>query len=39
MEVVGHDGKKVIWEVVENHVVEKPTDNYEIGLRGKLEKG
>ena len=33
VEVVGHDRKKVIWEVVENNVVEEATDNYEIGLR------
>ena len=34
MEVVGQDKKKVIWEVVNNHVVEYPTDHEEIGLRG-----
>ena len=30
----GHDGKKVLWEVVDDHVVEEPTDYDEIGLRG-----
>ena len=34
MEVVSHDKKKVLWEVVDNHVVEEPTDHEEIGLRG-----
>ena len=34
MEFFGHDRKKVLWEVVDDHVVEKPTDHYEIGLRG-----
>ena len=34
LEVVGHDNNKVIWEVVENHVVEDPTDHEEIGQRG-----
>ena len=34
VEVVGHDRKEVIWEVVEDHVVEEPTDHDEIGLRG-----
>ena len=34
MEVVGRDKKKVLWEVVDNHVVEEPTDHEEIGLRG-----
>ena len=32
MEVVSHDKKKVIWEVVGDHVVEDPTDHEEIGL-------
>ena len=32
--VVGHDKKKVIWEVVDGHVVEEPSDHEEIGLRG-----
>ena len=32
-EVVGHDRKKVLWEVVDDHVVKEPTDN-EIGLQG-----
>ena len=34
VEVVGHDRKKVLWEVVGDHVVEQPTDHDEIGLRG-----
>ena len=34
MEVFVNDGKKVIWEVVDNHVLEEPTDHDEIGLRG-----
>ena len=34
MEVVGHDGKKFLWEVAEDHVVEEPTDHDDIGLRG-----
>ena len=33
MEVVGHDNKKVLCEVVEDHVVEEPTVHEEIGLR------
>ena len=32
--VFGHDGNKVIWEVIDDHVVEEPTDHEEIGLRG-----
>ena len=34
MGVVGHDKKRVLWEVVDDHVVEEPTDHEEIGLRG-----
>ena len=34
VEFVGHDKKKFFWEVVEDHVVEEPTDHKEIGLRG-----
>ena len=34
VQVVGHDGKKVILEVVGDHVVEDPTDHDEIVLRG-----
>ena len=34
MEVVGHDKKKVLWEVVDDHVVEEPSDHEDIGLRG-----
>ena len=33
MEVVGHEGKKVILEVADDRVVEDPTDHEEIGLR------
>ena len=36
MEVVGHDKKKVLWEVVEDHVVEEPSDHEDIGLRGLI---
>ena len=31
--VVGHDKKRVIWEVVGYHVVEEPPDHEKIGLR------
>ena len=34
MEFVGHEKKKVLSEVVDDHVVEEPTDHEEIGLRG-----
>ena len=34
VEVIGNDKKKVLWEVVDNHVVEEPTDHEEIGLQG-----
>ena len=34
VEFVGHDGKKVIWGVVDDHVIEEATDHDEIGLRG-----
>ena len=34
VEVVGHDRKKVLWGVVNDHTVEEPTDHDEIGLRG-----
>ena len=34
VEVVGHDKKKVLWEVVGDHVVEEPCDQEDIGLRG-----
>ena len=33
VEFSGHDKKKVLWEVVDDHVVEEPTDHEEIGLR------
>ena len=32
--VVGSDTKKVLWEVVDDHVVEEENDHDEIGLRG-----
>ena len=34
MEVFGPDGNKLIWGVLDDHVVEAPTDHDEIGLRG-----
>ena len=34
LEVFGHDKRKVLWEVVNDHVIEEPTDHEEIGLRG-----
>ena len=34
MEVVSHDKKKMLWGVVNDNVVEEPTDHEEIGLRG-----
>ena len=34
VEVSVQDGRKVIWEVVDYHVVEETTDHGEIGLRG-----
>ena len=34
VEVVGHDKKKVLWEVVGDHVVEEPCDHEDIVLRG-----
>ena len=34
MEVVGHDNKKVLWEVVDDHFAEDPSDHEEIGLWG-----
>ena len=34
VEGVGHEKKKVLWEVVDNNVVEEPTDHEEIGLQG-----
>ena len=34
VEVVGHNKKKILWEVVGDHVVEEPSDHEEIGLRG-----
>ena len=36
MEVVGHDKKKVLWEVVKDHVAEEPSDHEDIGLRGLI---
>ena len=34
MEFVVHDKKKVLWDVVDDHVLEEPTDHEEIGLQG-----
>ena len=34
VEVFVHDSKKVLWEAVDNHVVEEATNHDEIGLRG-----
>ena len=34
VEVLGHDKKMVLWEVVGDHVVEDPSDQKDIGLRG-----
>ena len=36
VEVVGHDKKKVLWEVVDDHVIEEPSDHKDIGLRGLI---
>ena len=29
-----YDWKKFLWEVVDDHIIEDPKDNDEIGLRG-----
>ena len=34
MEVVSHDGRKIIRGVVYNHVIEEADDHSYIGLRG-----
>ena len=34
VEVVGHKKKKVLWEVVGDHLVEEPSDHKDIKLRG-----
>ena len=34
VEVIGHNKKKVLWEVVYDHVVEEPSYHKDIGLRG-----
>ena len=34
VEIVIYDRKKVLWIVVDNHVVEEESDHDEIGLRG-----
>ena len=34
MEVLVSNGKKVLWEVVDNNFVEDEHDHEEIGLRG-----
>ena len=33
-EVAEKDGKKVIWEVVDDHTVEEGVEHEELGLRG-----
>ena len=34
VEFLCHENKKVLWGVVDHHVVEEPTDHEDIGLRG-----
>ena len=34
VELVGHDKNKALWEVVDDHVAEEPSDHKDIGLRG-----
>ena len=34
VEVVGHDSKKVLWEVADDNVIEEATDTDKIGLWG-----
>ena len=34
VEVIGYDGKQVLWELIDNHVVQEDNDNDQIGLRG-----
>ena len=34
VEVVGYDKKKLLWEVVGDHVAEEPSDHEDIGIRG-----
>ena len=34
VEVYDKDGNKVIWEVVDNHVVEEGVEHEDLGLRG-----
>ena len=36
VEVIGHDKKNVIYGVVDDHVVEEPSDHEDIGLRGLI---
>ena len=36
VDVSGSGGKKAIWEVLDDHVVEDPKENYEIELQGFL---
>ena len=36
VEVSGSDGYKVLWEVVDDHVVEEGNNHDDIGLRGGL---
>ena len=34
MEVFDSDGKKVLWEVADNNVLEEENNHYEIGIQG-----
>ena len=34
MEFFGHDGKKVLWEVKDDHIVEEATDHDEMEYWG-----
>ena len=36
IQVSGSDGKRVIWEVVEDHAVEQQNKNDELGLWGLI---
>ena len=33
-EVIGYDGKRVLWEVVDHHIIEDPKEKDDIGLWG-----
>ena len=34
MEVLGYDGKKLLWKVIFYHIINDPNKNGEIGLQG-----